>query len=660
MPADQAPADKPASAPQADAALSELLKKADQLIDAQNWEEAEELLLQALDMERSARVLILVGRVILGMEGPQAALPVFTEALQKEPQNPEVHLQLADLFFKQSDVRCVEHTAQSVVLSPQTQHYKENFLVCLNMFAERLATQPQGQTVIDAVTICLQTPQLELQTVKHIWLPIFGTNAIYSRFYRCFASDRADGAPSFFGKIKSSLGGNTGQVYAVFDHAQFEQQKDLRPLCTPFFLNGLRQLQIAHVGFENFLTALRKRLLQNRPPVMDAAVHLALAAALAVYCWETEYVFNTEAVEDDAIAKLRAHIESTAQLSDIAGDIAIYACYAPLHTLQNADAILTAFTSHADLGPIVNTDIQLHKNLQKQKAALTAMSGFDNEVSLRVQAQYESFPYPRWKHRPMALAEEIDKPLREEGVRILVAGCGTGREAASTALKFPRASIDAIDLSTASLSYAMMKAEEFGIQNVRFRHGDILHLDFPDAYFDAVSSHGVLHHMQDPVAGWKSLLRCLKPHGLMRIGLYSELARRDFVAAQRIIAEKKIPGTTAAMKDFRKHAADILPYSVYTALITKSQDFYQLSPLRDLLFHEQEHRMTLPRLQQIMDDLGLELVSFIVNRHYRTAYQKLFNGAPDTLENWHKFEEMNPDTFSGMYQFWCRRKNTAA
>ena len=33
--------------------------------------------------------------------------------------------------------------------------------------------------------------------------------------------------------------------------------------------------------------------------------------------------------------------------------------------------------------------------------------------------------------------------------------------------------------------------------------------------------------MDKPLDGWKVLKSLLKPHGLMRIGLYSELARKD-------------------------------------------------------------------------------------------------------------------------------------
>ena len=47
-------------------------------------------------------------------------------------------------------------------------------------------------------------------------------------------------------------------------------------------------------------------------------------------------------------------------------------------------------------------------------------------------------------------------------------------------------------------------------------------LDFKDKLnkqFDIIESIGVLHHMDNPMAGWKILTDCLKPGGLMKIGL---------------------------------------------------------------------------------------------------------------------------------------------
>ena len=52
---------------------------------------------------------------------------------------------------------------------------------------------------------------------------------------------------------------------------------------------------------------------------------------------------------------------------------------------------------------------------------------------------------------------------------------------------------------------------------------DILHLHQIGKKFDIIESAGVLHHMNEPMAGWRVLTDLLKSGGLMKVGLYSEL-----------------------------------------------------------------------------------------------------------------------------------------
>src|SRR5206468_1252730 len=95
-----------------------------------------------------------------------------------------------------------------------------------------------------------------------------------------------------------------------------------------------------------------------------------------------------------------------------------------------------------------------------------------------VREQYGSFPYPRWDSiAPQRLlrdweaqecSRETEGALRGTQPRILVAGCGTGRDVAMLAAVFPDAQITAIDLSRTSLAYAAMKAREYGFTNVAF------------------------------------------------------------------------------------------------------------------------------------------------------------------------------------------------
>ena len=97
-----------------------------------------------------------------------------------------------------------------------------------------------------------------------------------------------------------------------------------------------------------------------------------------------------------------------------------------------------------------------------------------------------------------------------------------------------------------------------------------------------IESVGVLHHMADPLKGWRKLLGVLRPHGVMRIGLYSEFARREVVAGRRIIAER---GFGTSPDEIRRCRQELLalPDGAPAKANTKWRDFYSLNECRDLL-----------------------------------------------------------------------------
>ena len=103
---------------------------------------------------------------------------------------------------------------------------------------------------------------------------------------------------------------------------------------------------------------------------------------------------------------------------------------------------------------------------------------------------------------------------------VLIAGCGTGQHSIRSATRFKSSNVLAIDLSLSSLAYAKRKTEEHAIKNIEYMQADILDLGKLNKKFDIIESAGVLHHMDNPMAGWKVLTDCLKSSGLMKIGLY--------------------------------------------------------------------------------------------------------------------------------------------
>ncbi|HYD36588.1 MAG TPA: class I SAM-dependent methyltransferase, partial [Allosphingosinicella sp.] len=100
-------------------------------------------------------------------------------------------------------------------------------------------------------------------------------------------------------------------------------------------------------------------------------------------------------------------------------------------------------------------------------------------ITAAVADQYRAWPYPAWTRidapDPTTLPAAIEAvdpggaPL-PRAARVLVAGCGTGREAAILARRFPDARITAIDVSETSLAYAAERCAGLGID---FRQLDL-------------------------------------------------------------------------------------------------------------------------------------------------------------------------------------------
>jgi SAM-dependent methyltransferase len=226
-------------------------------------------------------------------------------------------------------------------------------------------------------------------------------------------------------------------------------------------------------------------------------------------------------------------------------------------------------------------------------------------ASRDVRRMYETSPYPRWQaafecvpgtrvcayppHGTAGYAAQLGQFLpgsaaaerwsvaapRRQPLRVLFAGCGTGRQVLLTAAVLaaehhrsaaaaapssrPTVEIVAVDLSAASLAYAQRQLDAIlagrgvddadgvygplraavasGAVTVRFLRRDLLTMSTGDADlasaaspargdFDIVECTGVLHHLSDPDAGLAVLRRLLTPRtGALRIALYSTAAR---------------------------------------------------------------------------------------------------------------------------------------
>lgn len=432
-------------------------------------------------------------------------------------------------------------------------------------------------------------------------------------------------------------------------------------LDTPLAKGILRRCLNTDSLFEKVLTGLRREFLLLASPDSDWE---DLVEALAAQCWNNEYIFAESEEETASIAELISQAEK--KPSPILA--AILACYRSLNALPlSIQASASAALRRQQL-----EEPAREKILVDQLSSLTEIL---MGVSATVRGQYEANPYPRWqaidrtvrdqfqnrilKLLPMLTAADLPTTSRPH---ILIAGCGTGRHALETAIHFSDADLVAIDLSRASLGYAARKADDLQLSSIKFAHGDILKLsDYPER-FDVIESTGVLHHLEDPLAGWKVLRNLLKPRGLMRIALYSRIARQPLSAAKEIMAENNLVADAAGIRQLRRHILN-LPDTDPLKRITRGEDFYSLSGARDLLCHVQEHQIDLNEMASMLKQLdlvfrGFEFPTKVPLAAYHQAFPQDRYGLD--LSSWARYEASHPTVFAGMYQFWCQAIDRSA
>ncbi len=438
----------------------------------------------------------------------------------------------------------------------------------------------------------------------------------------------------------------------------------------------LRISPVNDAELERFLTQLRSALLEIAAGTGASDVAqdgiLNLCCALAEQCYVNEYVFD---LTDDELPKARLLHDALAEALQTgehvpALSLAAVAAYFPLHSLPAAEALLDRTWPDA-VQRLLTQQVSEAKAEKDIIPSIPRLTAVEDDVSVQVREQYEENPYPRWvKIAPAGKPTSIDEFLhscfpaanfrklgKKSGLDILVAGCGTGQHAIETAQLFHGSRVLAIDLSLASLGYAVRKTRELGLGNIEFAQADILQVESIGRTFDLIEAAGVLHHMRDPFAGWRALLSLLRPGGFMVVALYSELGRADIVAARRIIAERGYQPNAEDIRRLRREVVSAGAVPPWTSIATYS-DFFSTSSCRDLLFHVQEHRLTLPQIRAFIGENDLAFLGFEIDAAVLRQYGKRFpgDGAATDLDHWHIFESENPKTFAAMYQFWVQKK----
>jgi demethylmenaquinone methyltransferase/2-methoxy-6-polyprenyl-1,4-benzoquinol methylase len=151
-------------------------------------------------------------------------------------------------------------------------------------------------------------------------------------------------------------------------------------------------------------------------------------------------------------------------------------------------------------------------SLEKKPAVISQMF---NEIAPRYDLMNDLMSgFSHKKTRKLALSLFTSKKNK---LKALDLATGTGDFTILMAKQFPEiqySEIIGIDFSAGMLAYAKKRIRRLGLENkIKFKLGDILHLPFPDDFFDVLTIGYAIRNVVDIEKALKEIYRVTKPGG---------------------------------------------------------------------------------------------------------------------------------------------------
>jgi SAM-dependent methyltransferase len=173
------------------------------------------------------------------------------------------------------------------------------------------------------------------------------------------------------------------------------------------------------------------------------------------------------------------------------------------------------------------------------------------------------------------------------------------------------AEIHYLDLSAASRAIARERARIRGLGKIEFHTGSLLDAAQYGS-FDYIDCCGVLHHLEDPSAGFRALAGALKPDGGLGVMVYGELGRTGVYHAQDMLRMIAADGPNAERVAVARKLLESLPATNWLKRNPAIGDYKgEDAALFDLLLHSRDRAYRVPELAAELDGAGLRPVAFI-------------------------------------------------
>lgn len=241
-----------------------------------------------------------------------------------------------------------------------------------------------------------------------------------------------------------------------------------------------------------------------------------------------------------------------------------------------------------------------------------------------VERQYEQWVYPK----PINC---LDKPfcsnylLRHYAywpdrdswgkIDVLIAGCGTN-QAASFSYHNPSLRVVGIDVSASSIAHEKKLKREYKIDNLTLHKLAIEDVASLGCDYDLIFSHGVLHHLPDPVEGLNALRQVLRREGAMSIMLYGKYARPGVFFLQKLFRMLNLEQTREAVDMVKMVLQQLSAEHPAKSWVQISPDAKYDSGLVDAFLHPRNVAFSVDGCLNLLDKCGLQFQRWENNMPY--------------------------------------------
>jgi len=255
-----------------------------------------------------------------------------------------------------------------------------------------------------------------------------------------------------------------------------------------------------------------------------------------------------------------------------------------------------------------------------------------------VRGQYEAYPYPNRDPRDEARRLVTGSPSNlpeinhylftgrrdfAQPFRALVAGGGTGDATVMLAQQLAdrgdAGEVIHLDLSAASRAIAEARVEARGLTNVRFVTGQIEALpELGLGTFDYIDCCGVLHHLEDPVSGLRTLAAVLGDGGGIGLMVYGAHGRTGLYPLQDVL--RRLAGELPLEQQVglaRRVIEGLPPTNWFRRNPLLTDHKRSEAELVDLCLHAHDRAYTVPQLLDLIAEAELQPVSLIEPLRYR-------------------------------------------